>query len=90
MRFTAFLLSLLLLPVLASGQISHGGTPLHWNEVASASHLLTDWQEMPALDWPAIMQHDSVTDTMKDVPWRFGIEHEVNWSFENAGAWTEE
>jgi hypothetical protein len=90
MRSSAFLLSLLLFPVFASGQISHGGTPLHWNEVASASHMISDWHELPALDWPAIMQHDSVTDAMKDVPWRFGIEHEVNWSLDNAGQWTVE
>ncbi|MGB1075374.1 MAG: trypsin-like peptidase domain-containing protein [Flavobacteriales bacterium] len=71
-------------------QISQGGEPLHWGEISNPSHIIDNWEEMPALDWEEIMQHDSVTDGMKDVPWRFGIEHPVNWNLDNAGQWTSE
>jgi hypothetical protein len=74
----------------ADAQISQGGQPLHWETVSNPSHLIGEWLEMPPPDWAAIAQHDSVTDQHKDVPWRFGIEHEVALNLENSGLWTEE
>ena len=86
----SFAASLVLFVSSASGQISHGGAPLFWDDISNPSHLIAEWEEMPPLDWSSIMQHDSVTDAMKDVPWRFGIEHEVNWRLDNSGTWSTE
>ena len=48
------------------------------------------YKTFPALDLDVLSAEDAVTASMKDAPWRFGIEHDVNWTMETHGSWTEE
>ena len=68
-------------------QISHGGHPLNWGEEVNYE---LNWMTFDALDVDALAAEDAVTATMKDAPWRFGVEHEVAWNMDNSGTWTEE
>ena len=70
----------------AMAQIQQGGQPLHWGETAPN----VAYKTFPALDLDVISAEDAVTATMKDAPWRFGIEHNVNWTMETHGSWSEE
>ena len=81
------LLLLLAVPFSTLSQIGHGGEPLLWGQ--SFEPALT-WQTFDALDLEQLQAEDEVTATMKDAPWRFGIEHEVAWDMTNSGVWTEE
>ena len=49
-----------------------------------------NWRTFAPLNLAQLESEDEVTATMKDAPWRFGIEHQVDWTMENAGVWTEE
>jgi len=68
-------------------QIQGGGYPLNWKDTVQSDH---PWKEFPPLDVAILEQEDAVTATMKDAPWRFGIEHEVSWSMSNSGVWSEQ
>ena len=46
--------------------------------------------EFEALDMKQLAQEDAATANFKDAPWRFGIEHEVQWDAETHGTWTQE
>ena len=76
------LLLLLAVPFSTLAQIEHGGEPLMWGQ--SFEPALT-WQTFDALDLEQLQAEDEVTATMKDAPWRFGIEHEVAWDMTNSG-----
>ena len=67
-------------------QIQQGGEPLHWGETAP----LVTCKTFAPLNMETISAEDAVTATMKDAPWRFGIEHEVAWTMQSHGTWTEE
>ena len=82
-RPTLFLLLTLALNLSAQAQISHGGLP--WLEGLSPEPLL-----LPELDLVRLSAEDAVTDPHKDIPWRYGVEHEVEWNAEDQGAWTVE
>ena len=77
----------LLLPTWAFGQIEQGGKPLHWGEPIQKAVV---WETFGALDLDQLAEEDKLTATMKDAPWRFGIEHEVNFNLNNSGSWSEE
>ena len=77
----------LLLPTWALGQIEQGGKPLHWGEPIQETVV---WETFGALDLDQLAEEDRVTATMKDAPWRFGVEHEVDFNLTNAGSWSEE
>ncbi|MGB2291979.1 MAG: trypsin-like peptidase domain-containing protein [Flavobacteriales bacterium] len=77
----------LLLPTWALGQIERGGKPLHWGEPIQETVV---WETFGALDLDQLAEEDRVTATMKDAPWRFGVEHEVDFNLTNAGSWSEE
>lgn len=44
---------------------------------------------LPALDFKAIIQQDSINDLDKSMPWRYGIERTVDLDMENGGLWTD-
>ena len=81
------ILCLLALPFQVFSQLGHGGQPLGWNTTWEPS---LSWHTFDALDVEVLAAEDAVTATMKDAPWRFGIEHEVSWTMDNAGQWSEE
>ena len=67
-------------------QISHGGSPLNWDD---ATYLpVFEIKSMPVVDLVAAAAEDAVTDQFKDAPWRFGLERDVVYNLENSGTWT--
>ena len=81
---------LLLLGVIFStatiAQISHGGSPLNWED--ATYQPVIEMQQMPDVDLAALALEDAVTDQHKEAPWRFGVEQEVAFNLENSGTWT--
>ena len=67
----------------AQAQISHGGEP--WTSGTRPIPVT-----MPSIDRAALNAQDAVTDKHKDVPWRFGVEHEVNLNAVEHGMWVME
>jgi lysyl endopeptidase len=68
----------------AIGQINYGGTPsFNINQEA----LSTTRVVMPDISRDILAQEDAITDQIKEVPWRFGVENEVNFSPINSGYW---
>lgn len=68
-------------------QISHGGQPTNW---AQPLEQTLNWKSFQALDVATLTAEDAATASMKDAPWRFGVEHEVFWNMQNSGNWSEE
>ena len=75
------LLLVLFFQVRAHAQISHGGSP--WLEGVRPEPIV-----LPALDLERLRAEDAVTDPHKDIPWRYGVEHDVLWDSEHAGVWS--
>lgn len=71
----------------AQAQIQQPGEPLNWNDNVDVT---LNWRTFAAPDLATLEAEDAATATMKDAPWRFGIEHQVDWTMQNAGVWTEE
>lgn len=66
-------------------QISHGGQPVDWkSKVAS----VPQWKTFEALDTKQLATEDAATAQFKDAPWRFGIEHDVEWDAAHEGTWS--
>ncbi|PCJ82378.1 MAG: hypothetical protein COA49_02485 [Bacteroidetes bacterium] len=66
-------------------QINYGGTP---SFLVNQETLYNTKVVMPAIDRNALDQADFVTDQIKEVPWRFGVENEVNITTSENGFWT--
>lgn len=64
-------------------QISRGGSP-DWDVVMEEIPTF----RLPAIDRVSLAAEDAVTDTYKEVPWRFGVEFEVDISTAQQGQWT--
>ena len=75
------------LPQLVSAQISQGGSPLHWEEDFPVD---VQFKDFAPLDLETLAAEDAGTAQFKDAPWRFGIEHAVEWTTDNSGNWTVE
>jgi lysyl endopeptidase len=71
----------------ATAQINYGGTP---SFITETEELRNTRMTMPAFDREDIAAADAVTDQIKEVPWRFGIENEVDYSPSNHGYWSVE
>ena len=66
-----------------AAQISYGGAPRR--------DLPTDAlpvHDFGSVDRGALAAEDAVTDSYKEVPWRFGVEHVADIGTERGGAWT--
>ena len=55
---------------------------LHWGK---QSQMPLVWRQFDALNTTQLEAEDAITATMKDAPWRFGIEHDVDWTMQNSG-----
>ena len=73
-----------ILGVNSFAQISHGGRPLDW-EGKSARNL--DFEKLSAPDREELAMEDAVNDQYKHIPYRFGVEYEVDFDSENNGTW---
>ncbi len=71
----------------ALGQINYGGEP---SFLVNQESIRSTQIQLPAIDREALAAEDAVTDKFKDIPWRFGVENEVDLSPENHGYWTVE
>ena len=71
----------------ATAQINYGGTP---SFITETEELRNTRMTMPAFDREDIAAADAVTDQIKEVPWRFGIENEVDYSPSTHGYWSVE
>ena len=80
---TSILFLALAFHVSGLAQIPHGGFP--WLESARPEPIA-----LPELDLDRLRAEDAVTDQHKDIPWRYGVEHEVDWNAEEQGVWTVE
>lgn len=69
-------------------QISQGGEPFQW-DIKDVERFNIDFQEFGDLDMNLISLQDAIGDAEKDTPFRFGIEHDVAFTKENSGSWTE-
>ena len=76
-----FILILLAVGQASTAQISHGGEP--WMSGARPSPFA-----LPVLDLDALQAEDEVLDKHKDIPWRYGVEHAVNWNASSEGLWS--
>lgn len=64
-------------------QLSHGGIP-SWDVELRNIPVHT----LPDINRALLDAEDAVTDQIKEVPWRFGVEFEVSLSPENSGVWS--
>ena len=69
------------------GQINYGGEP---SFIVNQESINSTQIQLPAIDRETLAAEDAVTDKFKDIPWRFGVENEVNFSPETHGYWTVE
>ncbi|MBT6175086.1 MAG: hypothetical protein HOH96_05960, partial [Flavobacteriales bacterium] len=81
----AVLLSIASFSFSATGQINYGGSP---SFLVNQETLTETRVVMPAISRDVLAQEDAVTDQIKEVPWRFGVENEVDFSPVNSGYWT--
>lgn len=59
----------------ANAQISQGGEPFNWSDKSLPANLTFIRTSSPDLQQLALQ--DAITDQYKDVPYRFGVEHDV-------------
>ena len=71
----------------ALGQINFGGEPTF---MVNSESINSTKIELPAINREALAAEDAVTDKIKDIPWRFGVENEVNITPSTHGYWTTE
>jgi len=69
----------LVLPLISYSQVDNGGDPLSWMVSLDNQVLRTIRTEAIALE--VIRAQDAVTDSYKETPYRFGVEHEMNLDF---------
>ena len=69
------------------GQINFGGEPTF---MVNSESINTTKIQLPAINRETLAAEDAVTDKIKDIPWRFGVEYEVNITPSNQGYWTTE
>jgi hypothetical protein len=72
--------------LISSAQLSHGGQPNHWANKTTPSGIT--FERMGAIDRERLALEDAITDQYKDIPYRFGVEFETNFSMENSGTFS--
>jgi len=65
-------------------QISSPGTPYSFTK---NTNLAVAKQVMPGFDLEAIKREDKIESAMKDIPFRFGYGHDVDFGMTNSGTW---
>jgi hypothetical protein len=84
----SYLLLTLLLFFCATGwsQVTDMGDPISWKEKGPMATPAVE--TMPAFDMVQQLYEDSVNNSIKAGPWRFGYNHYVDLDLNNSGAWT--
>ncbi|MEM6699792.1 MAG: hypothetical protein AAF599_15425, partial [Bacteroidota bacterium] len=83
-RILLFTISILLFKGM-NAQLSIPDIPYSLQNQLDISNIPVE--EMPAIDLEAIQAEDEILDNEPDLPYRFGIEHEVSLDMENSGIW---
>ena len=68
-------------------QVKNFGGPNSWNAKISVSDISPI--NLPSFNLQAYIAEDAINDVTKDTPWRFGHKHQVNYSLNNSGSWTD-
>ena len=68
-----------------TAQINYGGQP---SFIVNSVSINSSKIILPAIDREALAAEDAVTDKIKEVPWRFGVENEVNITPSANGYWS--
>lgn len=69
----------------SDAQLSYGGEPYQWNDkrLDESIPVITT----AALDMDLIAAQDAINDRHREIPFRFGIENDVNYNFLQHGRW---
>ncbi len=70
---------------LTQAQISHGGEPSNWSAPISSDLIMEDFS---VNDLASVHREDAILDQHKDIPYRFGVNMEVDLSSSTHGIWT--
>lgn len=84
-NFSLILFGSLMTSVQIFSQLSYGGEPYNWQDTRYNEEIPLVSTEV--LDMELIHAQDAINDTHKEIPFRFGIEHEVNYNINNGGQW---
>ncbi len=76
----------LLLATFANAQTTNLGAPKSWNLKTAIATPTT--QVMPNFDLSIIQKEDAINLSNGIKTWRFGYEHNVNYTLQNSGTWT--
>lgn len=81
------LFGVLLFSLSLMAQVKNLGGPNSWNAKISVSDISPI--NLPSFNLQAYIAEDAINDVTKDTPWRFGHKHQVNYSLNNSGSWTD-
>lgn len=85
MKNLSFLLAFIAISNLSHSQVSYGGEPQNWSDKRLSEDIPFVATDVP--DYDRLALEDAITDQYKEVPYRFGVENEVNYGIENSGLW---
>ncbi len=85
MKKLSFLLAFIAIGQFSNSQVSYGGEPQNWADKRLSPDIPFVVTEVP--DYDRLALEDAITDQYKDVPYRFGVENEVNYGIGNSGLW---
>lgn len=68
-------------------QVKNLGGPNSWKMKSNVSDISPI--NLPSFNLQAYIAEDAVNDITKDTPWRFGHKHQVNYSLNNSGQWSD-
>ena len=83
-KFLLFVAAMVSLNTFA--QVSHGGTPFNWEDKHVPSQIT--FVPMPVIALEALQAEEAIVDQYKEAPFRFGYEHETDFS-EQSASWFE-
>jgi len=85
-KITLVLVASIYMTIGGLAQISQGGEPYNWNDKRIDTEI--PYYNLPELDIELLTAQDVINDQHKELPFRFGVEHEVSLNVENSGRWT--
>ncbi len=87
-KISTALFTFIILSLALTAQVSQGGEPYNW-DVKDIERFDVEFEYFGELDMELIALQDAIGDAEKDSPYRFGIEHDVSYSKETNGIWSE-
>lgn len=81
-RFVFFII--VLAAFSANGQLSQGGYPIEWRTKGNDGVV---FENLPKIDRETLDKEDEVNDEIKNIPFRFGQNIEVDFDINKSGSW---